>query len=63
MMAIDIAKINAIIIACRIFGAADGLRPSARILAYPIAAMTAEGPRIVITITRNMMNVRKCHSV
>jgi|ETNmetMinimDraft_25_1059894.scaffolds.fasta_scaffold199857_2 hypothetical protein len=63
MMAIDMAKINAIIMACRIFGAAEGLRPRARILANPIAAITADGPRIVMTITRNIIKVRTCHFV
>jgi hypothetical protein len=52
--AIDIAKIKAMIIACSIFGAAEGFLPSALILAYPIAAITVEGPMIVTNITINM---------
>ena len=59
------ANTRAMIIACRIFGAAEGLRPSARMLAYPIEAITAEGPMIVTNITRKMMklsNARSFHS-
>ena len=52
--AIDSANTSATIIACKILLAADGLRPSARMLAYPIEAITAEGPITVRKITRKM---------
>ena len=48
---------SAIIIACKIFEAAEGLRPNARILAYPIAAITADGPIMVTNITRTMIKL------
>ena len=34
------------IIAVKILGAAEGLRPKAPIVAYPVAAMIRQGPRI-----------------
>lgn len=50
---IDTASANTkeIIIAGNIFGDADGLRPKALIEAYPMAAITIDGPAIVINIT------------
>ena len=57
---IDTASANTseIIIAGRIFGAAEGLRPKARIAAKPIVAMTADGPRIVKNITKRIIILR-----
>ena len=39
-------KINRVIMAVKIFGAADGFLPSAWIAAIPPAAMIAQGPRM-----------------
>jgi len=46
------------IIAGKIFGAAEGFRPKARMAANPIAAITADGPMIVRTITNRMIKLR-----
>lgn len=52
MIAIASAKISAIIMESNILGAAEGLRPNARMEAYPTAAITAEGPKVLIAIIR-----------
>lgn len=57
-MATASANTSETIIAGRIFGAADGLRPRARIDAKPIAAMTADGPTIVRTMTNRIIKLR-----
>lgn len=46
MMAMASAKINVIVMAVRIFGAADGFRPKAPMLENPAAAMTIAGPNM-----------------
>ena len=45
------ANTREMIIAGRIFGDADGLRPKARMAAKPIAAITTDGPAMVMNIT------------
>jgi hypothetical protein len=45
IMARASAKISAMLIAVKIFGAADGFLPKAFILANTAAAITPEGPR------------------
>ena len=57
-MATASAKTSEMIMAGKIFGAAEGLRPRARIAANPIAAITADGPTIVKTMTINMIKLR-----
>ena len=54
-MATASAKTSEMIIAGKIFGAAEGLRPKARIAANPIVAITADGPTIVKTITKRII--------
>ena len=46
IMEMEDPKIKRIIIAVKIFGAAEGFLPNAVMLAIPPAAMMAEGPRI-----------------
>ena len=58
MIATASANTSDTIIAGRIFGAADGLRPNARIDANPIAAITADGPTIVRTMTSRIIKLR-----
>lgn len=58
MIAIVSANNNATIIAGKILGAADGLRPKALIEAYPITATTIEGPRIAANKTKNIIKLR-----
>jgi len=57
-MAMDSANIRAIIIESKILGAADGFLPRARIEAYPIEAITADGPKIVTNITNIIIKSR-----
>ena len=45
------ANTREMIIAGKIFGDADGLRPNARIAANPITAITTDGPAMVMNIT------------
>ena len=45
-MDIALPKITIMIIAVKILGAAEGFRPRAPILAYPVAAMIKQGPKI-----------------
>lgn len=54
----DSANIRAIIIESKILGAADGFLPRARIEAYPIDAITADGPKIVTNITNIIIKSR-----
>jgi len=51
-IAIASAKTKAKIIESNIFGAAEGLRPRARTLAKPTAAITPEGPNVLINIIK-----------
>ena len=44
------AKTKANTIEIKIFGAAEGFLPKALMLAYPTAAMTAEGPKVLKSI-------------
>ena len=57
IIAIASAKINAIIIEISILGAAEGFRPNALALAYPTAAITAAGPKVLISITKMIVKV------
>jgi hypothetical protein len=52
------AKTREMIMAGKIFGAAEGLRPKARMAANPIAAITADGPKIVRNMTSIMIKLR-----
>ncbi len=49
-----VPKITIMIIAVKILGAAEGLRPKAAILAYPVAAMIRQGPRMANIKIRTM---------
>ena len=57
IIAIASAKTNAIIIEISILGAAEGFRPKALALAYPTAAITAAGPKVVISIIKMIVKV------
>ncbi len=48
MMEIALPNRSKMVIAVKIFGAADGFRPSAWMLAYPPAAKMADGPKTEI---------------
>ncbi len=52
----DIAapNITIMIMAVKILGAAEGFRPKALILAYPVAAMIRQGPKIAKMNIRTM---------
>lgn len=54
MMASASAKTSAMIIAGKILGVAEGLRPKARMEANPRVAITIEGPTMVRIITKMM---------
>ena len=56
-MAIASANTSEMIIASKILGAEDGFLPKALIDAYPIAAIIADGPIIIVNITSPIMKV------
>lgn len=54
MIAIASAKINAVIIASKIRGEAEGLRPTALTAAKPTTPITAAGPKVA----KNMIKIK-----
>jgi len=57
---IDSTNIKRSTVPMNIFDAADGLRPSALIVANPRIAITADGPVTTVNIMTSMINVFIC---